>query len=906
MTRIKRTASIKNMISLIFVLALILSVTICGFLVFSNWIASANKTAESIATDINKGIYDNVYSFMQGPYHINEINHKILENDMLDLYDEIQRERYFIGILGSHGSEIYSFSYGTSEGEYYGARRNERGEIEIIRNDYSTGGNSWYYSVRDDLTAGELLVEAGLFDPRTRAWYKAAEESGKPIFSPIYKHFVMEDLTVSAAWPVYSKDGRLKGVLGTHLLLSGIGEYLKDAVGKYNGLAIIIENGSDTLVANSMGVENYIELENGELKRFRPDEIGNTDIQNAYEQFKTNGKTRQIHRGENDNYYVNVGQIRLEGIDWTILSAVPESIFMEDVKISIGWAVIIAALSSMIFVLAFHILMRRHLNPLNNLLRVSEEFSSGDLSRRAEIVRNDEIGLISNSFNTVADKMQSLIDNLETAVQDRTEELSKVNQALEESRGNLRLILDSAAEAIYGLDLNGNCTFCNQSCIKMLGYSSQDELLGKNMHHQIHHTKKDGALFPIDECKILRSIEMGRGYSADDEVFWRADGAPLSVEYHAHPQIKDGNVVGGVVTFMDITERNQREEEIRYLSCHDVLTGLHNRRCFDDDKKRLDTPENLPLSVIFADINGLKMTNDIFGHTAGDELIKKSAEIIKQSCRQDDVIARVGGDEFIILLPKTEKENAQKVLNRIRAGFSDARIEAIKCSISLGLDIKRNPHQPLDEVLANAENAMYKDKTMKRKVINKDIIDTLIETLHSRNPKERLHSVGVSELCAQIGKALGLSQTEISRSSRAGYLHDIGKITVEKDLLDKEFLSDEELERVRLHSVSGYRILNLFDDTLDLAEYIYSHHERWDGTGYPRGLKGEQIPLIARIISVAETYDRVVNRGEQSAKDRKRVAAGVIRDGAGTQFDPHIAKLFLELVDDFEVISDKI
>lgn len=116
--------------------------------------------------------------------------------------------------------------------------------------------------------------------------------------------------------------------------------------------------------------------------------------------------------------------------------------------------------------------------------------------------------------------------------------------------------------------------------------------------------------------------------------------------------------------------------------------------------------------------------------------IKKSSEILKQVCRENDVIARIGGDEFIILLPKTSEKNAEKILNRIRSGFLDARVAAIKCSISLGLDTKRILDQPLEEIMANAENAMYRDKTLNRKFINKDIIDTIIETLHSRNPRE--------------------------------------------------------------------------------------------------------------------------------------------------------------------------
>lgn len=482
------------------------------------------------------------------------------------------------------------------------------------------------------------------------------------------------------------------------------------------------------------------------------------------------------------------------------------------------------------------------------------------------------------------------------------DELKRSNLLVENKQSELLLILDSAAEAIYGIDLNGNCTFCNKSCMNMLGYRDQSELLGKNMHWQIHHTRRDGTPFPVDDCRIFKAFIKGAGSHVDDEVFWRADGSSFDVEYFSYPQIKNGEIIGAVITFMDISERKQKEAEIQYLNCYDTLTGFHNRRCFEENRDKIDIPDNLPLSVIFADINGLKMTNDIFGHAAGDELIKKSSEILQQVCRQNDVVARVGGDEFIILLPNTTGENAKKILGRIKSGFMDAHVEAIKCSISLGLDTKQSPVQSLDEVMANAENAMYKDKTMNRKSINKDIIDTIIETLHARNPREKQHSIMVSELCTEIGVALHLGETDINKLSRAGYLHDIGKIVLDESILSKAFFWDEELEKMQQHSVVGYRILSLFDDTLDLAEYVYGHHERWDGGGYPRGLKGEQIPLLSRIISVVETYDRVLNRGALPLQDRKLVALDVVKKGGGTQFDPQIAETFVQMIDKNEKV----
>lgn len=897
MKKKRRNISIRSLMIITFLVAMVISISSIGYLVFTSWLSSAKQTTESIAEEMNDHIYDQIYSYLHVPEQINEFNHKIIANRILDLSDENLRDKFFAGVLGSYEDEIYSFSFGSVNGEYYGARRNENGEIQIMKNNAATGGNSWYYSVNDDLTAGKLTVQAGPFDPRTRAWYKVAVEEGRPFFSPVYKHFIMDDLAISYASPVYNEDGTLQGVLGTHMLLNGIGSYIKDIVSQYNGYAVIVEKSSDELIANSMGIDNFTVLNDGTLERYNISKLENSDIKEAYTQYVTSLSRGFMHEGNEHNFYIKINEIQMSGLDWVIVSAIPEGYLINPVVQRFHLAAVLSVLFLLLSFFAYTGLTGRLLKPIRTLMQTTDALSSGDLTKRIHIVRNDEIGQISESFNKVANKMQVLVNNLETNVKERTEELEKTVSTLEENKSQLQLILDSTAEAIYGIDIYGNCTFCNISCIKMLGYTNQSELLGKNMHCLIHHTQRDGMPLPVEDCKICKEFVQGKGTHMDEDVFWRADGTSFDVDCYSYPQVKNGEIIGAVVTFMDISDRRQKEAEIQYLSYHDTLTGLKNRRCFDEYREKIDNTENLPLSVIFADINGLKMTNDIFGHAAGDELIKKSSEILQQVCRQNDVVARIGGDEFIILLPNTTQENAYKILDRIKSGFADARVEAVKCSIALGLDTKRSPDQMLDEIMANAENAMYKDKTMNRKSINRDIIDTIIDTLHTKSPREKQHSINVGELCSEVGTALHLPETETNKLKRTGYLHDIGKIVLDEDILTKPVLSDEEHEKMQQHAAIGYRILSLIDDTLDLAEYVYGHHERWDGTGYPRGLKGEQIPLVSRIISVVEIYDRVLNRGTLPLKERKREALDVIKRGSGVQFDPQIAELFVKLIE---------
>lgn len=474
-------------------------------------------------------------------------------------------------------------------------------------------------------------------------------------------------------------------------------------------------------------------------------------------------------------------------------------------------------------------------------------------------------------------------------------ELERNNIALKENKENLQIILDSTAEAIYGVDVNGNCTFCNNSCVKMLGYKYQDELLGMNMHYQIHHSRRDGTRLELEECKIFTAFIKGEGVYVNDEVFWRADGTYFDVEYYSYPQYRDGEIVGAVVTFMDITDRKKTESEITYLSYHDSLTGLYNRRFFEEELKRLDTARNLPISIIMGDVNGLKLTNDVFGHVAGDLLLQKAAQTMKNVCRADDIITRWGGDEYIIILPKTSNEDAKAIAKRIKIQFSKEYIIAFSCSISLGCDTKNDISVDIMQTIKNAEENMYSHKTLDRKNNNSSIMKAIID-IYNKNPKDREHAERVSKICQDIGRAMNLSESEMTQLKEAGLIHDIGKVVLNDSLLNKiDSLSGSEWHDIKQHPIVGYRILNSSDDTLEIAEYVLCHHERWDGTGYPKALKGENIPKLARIIAIAESFDAMINETVYKKAMSIEEAIIEIKKGAGSQFDPIIAEVFVKM-----------
>lgn len=341
----------------------------------------------------------------------------------------------------------------------------------------------------------------------------------------------------------------------------------------------------------------------------------------------------------------------------------------------------------------------------------------------------------------------------------------------------------------------------------------------------------------------------------------------------------------------------RRKEEILYLSYHDKLTGLYNRRFYEEEVNMLDNKGNFPLTVIIGDVNGLKLINDAFGHQLGDRLLQTAADSIKEACRTEDIVARWGGDEFIILLSKTSAEDAQEIVKRIKIRCTQKWVSSLNLSISFGWDSKTKEEENINDIVKRAEDNMYQNKLIEYEGVRGNIINTIINVLNEKNPREKEHSRRVSELCQEIGRAMGLSDTEVNQIKTEGLLHDIGKIAIDEKILNKPGkLTDEEMKKIRLHPEIGYRILTTSNEMLSIANCVVAHHEKWDGTGYPKGLKGEAIPVHARIIALADCYDAMISERPYRNSFTLDQVCQEIRKNAGQQFDAGLARIFIEKV----------
>ena len=288
---------------------------------------------------------------------------------------------------------------------------------------------------------------------------------------------------------------------------------------------------------------------------------------------------------------------------------------------------------------------------------------------------------------------------------------------LQENEDKIRLILESTAEAIFGVDLDGLCTFCNPACLRILGYGSVDQIVGKNVHELIHHSHRDGAYYPIEDCKIYRAFRVGRGTHADDEILWKSDGTSIPVEYWSYPQRKNGEVVGAVVTFIDISERKMAEERIQFLAYYDAITGLPNRTLLHD---RLSTAlasarrHQEKVALLLLDVDRFKVINDSLGHSVGDLLLRQVAERLRKSAREQDTVARLGGDEFVLVLTSIKNVSgvavaADRIINAMSAPFT-IQEHSLTVTCSLGITIFPDHGDDSEALLKNADAALYAAK----------------------------------------------------------------------------------------------------------------------------------------------------------------------------------------------------
>lgn len=485
-------------------------------------------------------------------------------------------------------------------------------------------------------------------------------------------------------------------------------------------------------------------------------------------------------------------------------------------------------------------------------------------------------------------------------LQDQSER-KKYEEELIKQKDLLNVIVDSIPDGIYHKDNEGKYLKCNDALVKEYYKRNKGEVIGKNLKNISQKNIKGNSIFK-DE-KILNDFMDEDNYVIEnkkkirEKIKVKLDKKVKYIESIKVPVIdKDGEVTGIVGVVRDVTENAILENRLKKMSYRDKLTGLYNRAYFDEKLKELNSEEFLPLSFIMGDLNGLKVINDALGHLEGDKILKEISKVIKHSCRKGDLIFRWGGDEFCILLPKTTEREAELVCKRIRKHCKTNNKTALPLSIALGVSSKNEMKKSIDEILVEAEDKVYREKLIEESKIKKNIINILNRELFLKHEDIKEHIFRVEKYAMKLGEKLGLSKNDLEKLQLLAKLHDIGKVGISEDILRRPGkLTKEEYEIIQTHSEKGYRIALFNPDYEIIAHCILAHHERYDGLGYPLGLKGEKIPLLSRIISVVDSYDAMTNKRIYKKRLTEKEARLEIEKNSGTQFDPKVVEAFLSL-----------
>jgi diguanylate cyclase (GGDEF)-like protein/PAS domain S-box-containing protein len=483
------------------------------------------------------------------------------------------------------------------------------------------------------------------------------------------------------------------------------------------------------------------------------------------------------------------------------------------------------------------------------------------------------------------------------ALEDELRERKRAETALLDSEASYRTLAENLPGIVYRVFLreSGRVRFFNTMLQTVTGYRPEELAAGGPC--------------PLGEIVLAADkagvTSAGRAAIDDNRPFEieygiiHKDGGSRSVIERARPVCGDDGrplFVEGVI--MDITAQKCAQDELLFMSTRDGLTALYNRTYFEAELDKFQSGDR-PVGIIICDIDGLKIINDAMGHHVGDKMLVAAAAVIKDAFRREDVVARIGGDEFAVLMPNATHGAVEAACQRVRAAVAayNQNQSGVDLSLSIGHALGFPRGENIRDVLREADNGMYREKFHCSQDARSAIIRNAMKLLEKNDFLTGENAARINDLVTGLSSALGLPAGVVAGMRLFAKYHDIGTVGIPDHILRKPGpLTAAERAEIRRHCEIGYRIAQSSSELLPVAEWILKHHEWWNGEGYPVGLRGDQIPRECRILAVVDAYYAMTSDRPYRSAMTHEAAVAELKRCAGTQFDPAVVRVFIRLL----------
>lgn len=707
------------------------------------------------------------------------------------------------------------------------------------------------------------------YDPRVRPWYQASTQGWGIVWSEPFVDAMTNNMVVAATKTIY-KDGQIRGVFGIHTSLNILSAIIGNIKIGPGGYLILIDGQGNIIAHNELAllgtnVRHTLWFEQLAQAEYKPISV---DVQGSK---------------------IYVSGVGIPKTGWTLVGFLPEAAFASEVA-PIKVATLFVAFIGIFFAsLISAVASKRIAVRLQHLITDMAKIEKGNFELAINDCSTDEIGQLNRKFLKMAERIKMLMQE-----RDLTE------AEIRRQKSYFAQLFENSPESIAILDSSDRVVNINRHFEEFFQFTAQ-EAEGKPI---------DDLVVPphlLEENIHFSNSLSGKETVQAETVRRRKDGSLVEVQVIAYPIIIDDCVRGTYAIYRDISERKAAERQLEYMTYHDVMTGVYNRAYFEQQIERISLNEAGSFGILICDVDGLKLVNDSFGHARGDELLKTAALLIKAAVPPDSLIARIGGDEFSILLTEAGEVMLQEVMRKLQNRIEDFNTmqQELTVSLSIGYAAAETGKQ-IDEAFQEADSRMYKEKLHRGQSARSAIVKTLMHALHARDFITEGHADRMQDMVEKLARRVGVAEYKIQDFRLLAQFHDIGKVGIPDSILFKPGALDEnEFDIMRRHSEIGYRIAISSPELNHIADWILKHHERWNGTGYPIGLSGGEIPIECRVLAICDAYDAMTSERPYKKAISCQTALEEIERCSGTMFDPEIARIFIAMAkEDIENTSE--